>query len=111
MMIASLSVQLSTKLARRKPTTITTTITTNTTLGLIAGEQRRSMTTQPGIKEKGRRLDVIFSFYISEPCLFFFPRRVVYSKGLKRKKAKNKNKNKKHKQNEHSLGCVLGLGY
>lgn len=73
MMIASLSVQLSTKLARRKPTTITTTITTNTTLGLIAGEQRRSMTTQPGIKEKGRRLDVIFSFYISEPCLFFFP--------------------------------------
>lgn len=49
------------------------------------------MTTQLGIKEKGRRLE-LFSLIYLNPALFW---RVVYSKGLK-KKTKKQNKNKKH---------------
>lgn len=63
------------------------------------------MTTQLGIKEKGRRLE-LFSLIYLNPALFW---RVVYSKGLK-KKTKNKQE-QKAQQNDHSLGCVLGLGY
>ena len=80
-----------------------------------AGADRRRTTTvnddSTGNKGKGTASWCYFLFLYIWTLPFFFPRRVVYSKGLKRKKAKNKNKNKKHKQNEHSLGCVLGLGY
>ena len=84
MMIASLNAQQLIMLARRKPSTITTSITK--TLGLI-DEGRRPMTTLRGIKEKGRRLDLL--------CLSLV--RALYSKQNNKKKT--------------SLGCVLGLGY
>lgn len=76
MMIASLNAQQLIMLARRKPSTITTSITK--TLGLI-DEGRRPMTTLRGIKEKGRRLDLL--------CLSLV--RALYSKQNNKKKKKN----------------------
>lgn len=67
MTIALLNARLSTKLARRKPTSITrinSIITTNTT---TLDEDRQAMTTLRGIKEKGRRLDVLYSSLVKGP--------------------------------------------
>ena len=75
MMIASLNAQQLIMLARRKPSSITTSITK--TLGLI-DEGRRPMTTLRGIKEKGRRLDLL--------CLSLV--RALYSKQNNKKKKK-----------------------
>ena len=74
MMIASLNAQQLIMLARRKPSSITTSITR--ALELIDEDRRPTMTTLRGIKEKGRRLDLL--------CLSLV--RALYSKQNNKKK-------------------------